>query len=221
MARDIDFFTWIATWVERLQPGFRRLRPIAVVETFAPGPGEMDLRLGGGRGFELAENFAAMRVPRTRGRLAAHRAPGADAGAGQRDPVRRARRPARRRLRARPDPRPAAERSSSRCSATASSMATCIPATSSSTRRRPGAGRLRHHGPARPADPPVPGRDAARLPVGRLSAGRRRPFRRRLCAARTRTKPRSCRPAGRSPSRSAAGRWPRSRSAGCSGSCSR
>jgi ubiquinone biosynthesis protein len=46
MARDLDFFAWIATWVERLQPAFRRLRPIAVVETFAAWTRiEMDLRL--------------------------------------------------------------------------------------------------------------------------------------------------------------------------------
>ena len=35
MARDLDFFVWIATWVERLQPAYRRLKPVKVVETLA------------------------------------------------------------------------------------------------------------------------------------------------------------------------------------------
>jgi ubiquinone biosynthesis protein len=59
MARDLDFFAWIAAWVERLQPAFRRLRPIAVVETFAAWTRlEMDLRLEAAAASELAENFA-------------------------------------------------------------------------------------------------------------------------------------------------------------------
>jgi ubiquinone biosynthesis protein len=53
--------------VERLQPGFRRLRPIAVVDTFAAWTRiEMDLRLEAAAASELAENFAAdegFRVP--------------------------------------------------------------------------------------------------------------------------------------------------------------
>jgi ubiquinone biosynthesis protein len=68
MARDLDFFAWIATWVERLQPAFRRLRPIAVVETFAAWTRlEMDLRLEAAAASELAENFAddhGFRVPK-------------------------------------------------------------------------------------------------------------------------------------------------------------
>ena len=68
MTRDLDFFAWIAAWVERLQPGFRRLRPIAVVETFAAWSRiEMDLRLEAAAASELAQNFAAdegFRVPR-------------------------------------------------------------------------------------------------------------------------------------------------------------
>jgi ubiquinone biosynthesis protein len=68
MERDIDFFTWIATWVERLQPGYRRLKPIKVVETFALWTRlEMDLRLEAAAASELAENFAGdqgFRVPR-------------------------------------------------------------------------------------------------------------------------------------------------------------
>ena len=59
MTRDLDFFAWIAAWVERVQPGFRRLRPIAVVETFATWTRlEMDLRLEAAAASELAENFA-------------------------------------------------------------------------------------------------------------------------------------------------------------------
>jgi ubiquinone biosynthesis protein len=68
MARDLDFFAWIAAWVERLQPAFRRLRPIAVVETFAAWTRtEMDLRLEAAAASELAENFAddeGFHVPR-------------------------------------------------------------------------------------------------------------------------------------------------------------
>jgi ubiquinone biosynthesis protein len=67
MARDLDFFAWIAFWLERVQPGFRRLRPIAVVETFAAWTRrEMDLRLEAAAASELAENFAGdegFRVP--------------------------------------------------------------------------------------------------------------------------------------------------------------
>ena len=68
MANDLDLFAWIATLVERLQPGFRRLRPIAVVETFAASTRtEMDLRLEAAAASELAENCAGdsgFRVPR-------------------------------------------------------------------------------------------------------------------------------------------------------------
>jgi ubiquinone biosynthesis protein len=68
MARDIDFFAWIATWVERLQPGYRRLKPRQVVETFATWTRlEMDLRLEAAAASELAENLAedeGFRVPR-------------------------------------------------------------------------------------------------------------------------------------------------------------
>jgi len=68
MTRDLEFFAWIATWVERLQPGFRRLRPIVVVDTFAAWTRiEMDLRLEAAAASELAENFAAdagFHVPR-------------------------------------------------------------------------------------------------------------------------------------------------------------
>src|SRR5690606_31919051 len=61
-------FAWIAAWAERVQPGFRRLRPIAVVETFAAWTRiEMDLRLEAAAASELAENFAGdegFHVPR-------------------------------------------------------------------------------------------------------------------------------------------------------------
>ena len=58
MTRDLDFFAWIAAWVERLQPGFRRLRPIAVVETFAAWSRiEMDLRLEAAAASELAREL--------------------------------------------------------------------------------------------------------------------------------------------------------------------
>lgn len=66
--RDLDLFRWIAGLVERLQPSLRRLRPVAVVETFARVTrAEMDFRLEAAAASELAENFAGdphFRVPR-------------------------------------------------------------------------------------------------------------------------------------------------------------
>jgi ubiquinone biosynthesis protein len=68
MARDLDLFIWIATWVELLQPAFRRLKPVKVVETMVMWTRlEMDLRLEAAAASELAENFKddpAFRVPR-------------------------------------------------------------------------------------------------------------------------------------------------------------
>jgi ubiquinone biosynthesis protein len=68
MEADLDLFAWIAAWVERLQPGFRRLRPTAAVETFAASTRlELDLRLEAAAASELAENCAddpGFRVPR-------------------------------------------------------------------------------------------------------------------------------------------------------------
>ncbi len=68
MARDLDFFVWIATWVERLQPAYRRLKPVKVVETMARWTRlEMDLRLEAAAAAELADNFKddpGFRVPR-------------------------------------------------------------------------------------------------------------------------------------------------------------
>ncbi|MEZ5932743.1 MAG: 2-polyprenylphenol 6-hydroxylase [Alphaproteobacteria bacterium] len=77
MAADLDLFAWIADWVEWLQPGFRRLRPSAAVETFAASTRiEMDLRLEAAAAAELAENCAddpGFRVPRIDWRRTARR----------------------------------------------------------------------------------------------------------------------------------------------------
>jgi len=77
MAADLDLFAWIASWVEWLQPGFRRLRPGAAVETFAVSTRlEMDLRLEAAAAAELAENCAedpGFRVPRIDWRRTARR----------------------------------------------------------------------------------------------------------------------------------------------------
>ena len=68
LARDLDLFAWGARWVESLQPGFRRLRPTAVIETFAASTRmEMDLRMEAAAASELADNFRGepgFRVPR-------------------------------------------------------------------------------------------------------------------------------------------------------------
>ena len=77
MEADLDLFAWIAAWVERLQPGFRRLRPTAAVETFAVSTRlELDLRLEAAAAAELAENCAddpGFRVPRIDWRRTARR----------------------------------------------------------------------------------------------------------------------------------------------------
>ncbi|MDH3663111.1 MAG: 2-polyprenylphenol 6-hydroxylase [Alphaproteobacteria bacterium] len=77
MAADLDLFAWIASWVEWLQPGVRRLRPGAVVETFAASTRiEMDLRLEAAAAAELAENCSddpGFRVPRIDWRRTARR----------------------------------------------------------------------------------------------------------------------------------------------------
>jgi ubiquinone biosynthesis protein len=57
--RDLDLFRWIAGMVERTQPRLRRLKPVAVIETFAEAVRwEMDLRMEAAAAVELAENFA-------------------------------------------------------------------------------------------------------------------------------------------------------------------
>jgi ubiquinone biosynthesis protein len=66
--RDLDFFLWLAEWVERAQPPLRRYRPVEMVETLRIGTRrEMDLRLEAAAAAEFAENCAAdegFRVPR-------------------------------------------------------------------------------------------------------------------------------------------------------------
>jgi ubiquinone biosynthesis protein len=67
-ARDLDLLRWLAEWLERLQPGLRRLKPVEVVRTLAEIVRfEMDLRFEAAAASELAENFAGdpgFRVPR-------------------------------------------------------------------------------------------------------------------------------------------------------------
>lgn len=56
--RDLELFRWIADLAERSQPGLRRLKPIAAVETFAASlRWEMDLRMEGAAASELRGNF--------------------------------------------------------------------------------------------------------------------------------------------------------------------
>jgi ubiquinone biosynthesis protein len=66
-ARDIDLFRWLATLLERHVPRLRRLKPMAVVNSFADTVKiEMDLRLEAAAAAELAQNFAGdpdFRVP--------------------------------------------------------------------------------------------------------------------------------------------------------------
>ena len=65
--QDIDLFAWIARLAERWVPQVRRLKPVAVVATFAETvKREMDLRLEAAAASELAQNFAGdpdFRVP--------------------------------------------------------------------------------------------------------------------------------------------------------------
>jgi ubiquinone biosynthesis protein len=67
-ARDVDLFFWLARLIERTQPGWRRLKPVAVVETLAETVRqEMDLRFEAAGASELRENFAddpSFHVPR-------------------------------------------------------------------------------------------------------------------------------------------------------------
>ena len=57
--RDLDLLFWIAEWIERTQPKWRRLRPVESVATVAEVVAiEMDLRLEAAAAAELAENFA-------------------------------------------------------------------------------------------------------------------------------------------------------------------
>jgi len=57
--RDLEFFYWLAEWVERTQPKLRRFRPVEAVRVFETTVRlEMDLRMEGAAASELAENFA-------------------------------------------------------------------------------------------------------------------------------------------------------------------
>jgi ubiquinone biosynthesis protein len=57
--RDIALLGWLAALVERTQPQLRRLRPVAVVRTFADWvANELDLRMEAAAAAELAENAA-------------------------------------------------------------------------------------------------------------------------------------------------------------------
>jgi ubiquinone biosynthesis protein len=57
--RDLEFFYWLAEWVERAQPKLRRFRPVEAVKVFETTVRlEMDLRMEGAAASELAENFA-------------------------------------------------------------------------------------------------------------------------------------------------------------------
>jgi len=57
--RDLEFFYWVAEWVERAQPKLRRFRPVEAVRVFEETVRlEMDLRMEGAAASELAENFA-------------------------------------------------------------------------------------------------------------------------------------------------------------------
>ena len=56
--RDLDLFYWLAEIIERLQPAFRRLRPVDIVRTFNETVDlEMDLRLEAAAASELGEHF--------------------------------------------------------------------------------------------------------------------------------------------------------------------
>ncbi len=56
--RDLEFFYWVAEWVERAQPKLRRFRPAEAVRVFEETVRlEMDLRMEGAAASELAENF--------------------------------------------------------------------------------------------------------------------------------------------------------------------
>jgi ubiquinone biosynthesis protein len=57
-ARDLDLFLWIADLIERTQPSLRRLKPTAVVNTFAETVWvEMDLRFEAAAASELRHNL--------------------------------------------------------------------------------------------------------------------------------------------------------------------
>lgn len=65
--RDIELFYWLAEIVERVQPQFRRLRPVDTVATFEESVNiEMDLRFEAAAAAEMADNFVGdetFRIP--------------------------------------------------------------------------------------------------------------------------------------------------------------
>jgi len=57
-ASDLDLFRWLSALIERTHPSLRRLKPVAVVETFAESVRlEMDLRFEAAAASELRENL--------------------------------------------------------------------------------------------------------------------------------------------------------------------
>jgi len=57
--RDLDLLSWLAEQFERARPDLHRLKPVAVIQTFARVVAvEMDLRLEAAAASELGENFA-------------------------------------------------------------------------------------------------------------------------------------------------------------------
>jgi ubiquinone biosynthesis protein len=75
--RDLDLFFWIAEWLERLRPEWRRLKPVESLNTLAETVAvEMDLRFEAAACAELAENFKGdphFRVPQVDWRLTGKR----------------------------------------------------------------------------------------------------------------------------------------------------
>ncbi len=75
--RDLDLFFWMAAWLERLRPEWRRLKPVESLNTLAETVAiEMDLRFEAAACAELAENFtgdANFRVPAVDWRLTGKR----------------------------------------------------------------------------------------------------------------------------------------------------
>jgi ubiquinone biosynthesis protein len=75
-AGDLELFRWLAALVERTQPSLRRLKPVAVVETFAEAVRlEMDLRFEAAAASELRDNLrddSDFRVPAVDWRRTSH-----------------------------------------------------------------------------------------------------------------------------------------------------
>src|SRR5215469_13369943 len=75
-AGDLELFRWLAALVERAQPSLRRLKPLAVVETFAEAVRlEMDLRFEAAAASELRDNLRDdpdFRVPTVDWRRTSH-----------------------------------------------------------------------------------------------------------------------------------------------------